>query len=934
MKKLLCFLFLGAAFALNVNAAEKPQPVTVELSANIVKNAPDMPAELNHGLNLKLIDFVDCTDPKDPHGFMDQGTSKLTSGPAGKYRITAAHRHAFFSYMHKTAGKDNPIFIVIEYPDDAVRLMSFMTHDSNRPGGPHLSFSLEGGVYTGEPLPLTNKMQYFTYISWPQDKWTPLLIENFMQSGSSGAASRIWVYEIAGGLPELKLEAPVPGKQRVLDMFFPLAFLATRDYFGRDSKRSVEHMLEYCKYVGINRVTMMVYANQDWGAMCTVPSWDTDDKGYLDDILKTMDAKGGVELLAGVVAVGMYGTVKSKGKDVKDMKPEELKEVILKGFGEFIEKYGKYKSLKGVTLGSLETIGFYNLLEKAGIVKDVVGFIKKKRPDWEVVTYVGNKYLQEPYFDGNTIQGNSSPDMVDIISKWEKEGGSWTGYLAREVAGCLKSWKNEPAEMKKIDGLTVYEMFYPDDHRVHYQYTFQPRAGVYYDVDRSQPRSDNAGSKYGGVFSTFNEGWTGLMEGINFWYRKDWTGPDFNPPLSMSLASLGRVIAHNDRLGITQGTWNVKYFGMETAVRRFAKAFRSLPPETLQDVAGVPDTFKVRWLNYKQKRYISIQSKVPFASEISIDGKIIKLPPYELVTLTDSILTEPKVTVPPCADYKSFVENRVKDYEKAYTDLKAIKENAAPEVYLEPLKDAKKLFGEGKLYSADIALGFGLEKELALRKDILKRPEVKAAKVTSSFELNGNLDNWPKSATDITAAGGEYLAGHVFFPNSWTGPKDLSIRLRLCHDGKTLYIGLEVKDDVLDKTDGCELRFSSSNYMNLKSKLEKWDYAWQIAAPLDKEKFTGEGKNGFKYTCYRTQEGYLVEGTAPLSEMNLSSGESIGFQVSVSDRDKQDNLMSTKKGNVREIVGWARKQNLLYPYKPNFAFWQDARGLGTLNLEK
>ncbi len=148
-----------------------------------------------------------------------------------------------------------------------------------------------------------------------------------------------------------------------------------------------------------------------------------------------------------------------------------------------------------------------------------------------------------------------------------------------------------------------------------------------------------------------------------------------------------------------------------------------------------------------------------------------------------------------------------------------------------------------------------------------------------------------------------------------------------------LYLGLEVRDDVLDKTDGCEFRFSGSNYLNFKSKSEKWDFAWQIDAPLTKEKLSGEGKNGFKYTCYRTSTGYLVEGSAPLAEINVSSGESIGFQVSVSDRDKEDNLMTTKKGADREIVSWARKQNLLYPFKPNFSFWEDARGLGTLILE-
>ena len=40
----------------------------------------------------------------------------------------------------------------------------------------------------------------------------------------------------------------------------------------------------------------------------------------------------------------------------------------------------------------------------------------------------------------------------------------------------------------------------------------------------------------------------------------------------------------------------------------------------------------------------------------------------------------------------------------------------------------------------------------------------------------------------IYADTGDFLACHLYFPNSWTGPDDLSARLRLANDGKTLYV--------------------------------------------------------------------------------------------------------------------------------------------------
>ncbi len=334
-------------------AGKVPTPLTERQLAKIVADAPSPPKRVRMNIPGRLIDFVDFTDPDDPHPIKDNGTSRIVTGPAGKYRVTASHRHAFFSTLYKTAGRDKPVLLVIEYPDDADRVMSFMTHDSTRPGRAHLSFSQEGGVYTGGAFPKTGKMQYFTVLGWVQDDFSPIIAVNFARTGGSAAASRMWVYAV-DKLPELKVDAPDPKNQRTLDMFFPLTFLATRDNFGWKSPKSVDHMVDYGKFIGVNRVTMVVYANQaSWGSSARIPSWDIKHEGELDGILKTLDARGDFGLVAAIVADGMYGNVKSGGKKVADMSPEKAREVLLKGIDEFIDRYGKYKSLKGIALGSM-----------------------------------------------------------------------------------------------------------------------------------------------------------------------------------------------------------------------------------------------------------------------------------------------------------------------------------------------------------------------------------------------------------------------------------------------------------------------------------------------------------------------------------------------------------------------------------------------------
>ncbi len=932
-RNMLATMVAAVSFVLLADAAMAQhggQPVKAvpeAAMARIVDQAPKLPTEMDLGLKTRLIDFIDCTKADDPHDFIDLGSSRVIEGKAGNYRVTAPHRHAFFSYGFRTAGKDKPVLIVIEYPDDEERVISFMTHDSRRAERPHHSFSQETGVYTGGQYPLSNKMRYFTLISWPQDDWSPLLVMNFGNVGGAGAASRIWVYAIDEFEP-LDVDAPADGPQRQLDMFFPLAFLAKRDNFGWQSPKSIEHMVDYMKQIGLTRATMMVYANQGWGAMCTIPAWDADDKGNLDDILTQMDRKGGVKLIAGIVAEGMYGVVKAGGKPVAEMEPEELQAIIIKGLDQFIDRYGKYESMGGLAFGSMEAVGFMDLLRDKGVLQQVVAHVKQRRPDWEVVTYVGNFYLQNPHFGGK-----QSPTAWEVISQWEAsaaDGGNkrdlrdgWPEVMGRRVVENWQRWKRDPAELSKVEGLDVYEMFMPDDHRLHGLYRVLPRQAMLLDTETNQYRSRHADTPYAAIFGTFTEGYIGLHKQVNWHYTKPWTAPEFNPPAEIGMGAWTRALGLRDRTAISAGGWSVKYFGLEPQMRRFARNFRRLPAVEMTDVENLPvDTVRLRWVMHQGKRYVAVISMIPFDSQVTVDGREINLPPYELVSFVDEGQSAPKLEGQPPANYRQWVADRIARYAALLKEVRALNSEAAPAAYDAVLARAQKALEQGRLWRADHELGAGLLGELELRRNILKPVQFRAKRVDQAPAIDGDLGDWPAAIEPLVADNTRWLAGHVYFTNDWLGANDLSARLHLAHDGTHLLLGVQVRDDVHADKDVIRLALSKGGYLDWRGPQQKFDLDLQMSSPKGDEPVISN-RNGIRMAIRRQQGGYVIEAAIPLLEAKFPGGK-LGLLVAISDVDTLVNKSSHS---------WAVKQIMLIPNEPNYPYWNDARTAGEVVLE-
>ena len=847
--------------------------------------APKPPILDRMGLKTTLIDFIDCTDDADPHEMKDLGTSKVVKAKAGTYRVTAPHNHAYFAYRYHTAGKDQPVLLVVEYPDDADRIMNFITHDSSRPYREHLSFSTEGGVYTGGAYPTRGKMQYFTQFVWPQDHVSPLIVGNNNRVGAAAAASRIWVYRV-DEMPPVTVPAPDAASRRELDIFFPLLFLAQRDKFGWKSPRSIEHLADYCRYLGIRRVTAMVYANQSWGAMCKVKAWEAEDDGNLEKVLDVLDRKG-VGFVAGIVADGMYGQTRSNHQKIADMDPAQAEKVLKAGFRELVERYGKYKSFQGIALCSMEAFGFTQMLMDKKLLGTMVEYIHSLRDDLDVIAYAGNAYLQSPHMHKKNKQFVPVRDVWQVITDWESAGGNWTEAMGEVVTQNWTAWKKHPTHLRRLaPRLHVYEQRQPDDFTLSDAYLHLARTGAYFDLARAANVSDAAETPYASIFGTFMEAWYGLKRGRDFWDNKAWLAPEYNPAGPNCRAAWANALANRDRLVISAGSWCVKYFGTEPWMRDFARQFGSLPPVEMRTV---PSTRRarvvVRWAEHRGLRHVHAVSRIPFSQMLSVDGKAITVEPFGLLAWRDAGKGSPKVTFADNAQYTAWLRSRFDAFDELCAAVKKLDPTAAPPAYANALDRARALLNKGQAHEAERTCTFGMAQEMKLRKRILSPTRLEA----------------PRGAVGKTYRfGAKSLQAHVYFPTSWKGEADLSATVTFRNDGKNLYILPTIRDSIAHKKDAAQLYLSPANWRKWRGMRQEFD-------------------------CRPITVTSGREISVPIKDLGVVPGGSVGFVMVVFDVDDE--------GNHPAKHAWAVKQALLTPNEPGFATWSDVRIMGELVIE-
>ncbi len=186
-----------------------------------------------------------------------------------------------------------------------------------------------------------------------------------------------------------------------------------------------------------------------------------------------------------------------------------------------------------------------------------------------------------------------------------------------------------------------------------------------------------------------------------------------------------------------------------------------------------------------------------------------------------------------------------------------------------------------------------------------------------------DLDAWPKTALDIHADNGSYFSTHLYYPNTWTGPANLSARVRMCHDGEKLYIGMKVNDDVLNDKDYLTFWLSRANYRNWRQNSQKVDLLnLSPSVPFKGQPGKGEGEN-YTWSAVPMDGGYYFFASVDLKKLNITPGESVGFLFRLGDHDGTPNIYKAT---------WGMDGVMLIPHSENFVNWSDARTCLELKL--
>lgn len=175
------------------------------------------------GLDLKLVDAIECGKADDSHPFLDDGQSRIVQSVIGAYRETGLaprkekvkvgkstqtenDTESWFSYILKVAHPQVPHLVVVTYPDDAER-QTFIKMVANRPpasyGDKNIQYNQQTagtGYTTGGAMLNTGRMKELKYIVCP-----PKNELSFDVVGKRSAVASVKLYEIANGLPAAKI---------------------------------------------------------------------------------------------------------------------------------------------------------------------------------------------------------------------------------------------------------------------------------------------------------------------------------------------------------------------------------------------------------------------------------------------------------------------------------------------------------------------------------------------------------------------------------------------------------------------------------------------------------------------------------------------------------------------------------------------------------
>jgi hypothetical protein len=163
----------------------------------------------DEGLDLALEDSIDFTDVTSGRESMETDGEAAVAEPTIisenglQYRQTGSNRGALFSHLVTFQHPGEYYLLELDYPDDKQRWFGVSLTSSTMPdlakAGP--------SVWTGHKYPLTGRMQTLRWIYRPDPGPTAINVSNIAKDFPGGAASKLRVHWIRGGLPALRADS-------------------------------------------------------------------------------------------------------------------------------------------------------------------------------------------------------------------------------------------------------------------------------------------------------------------------------------------------------------------------------------------------------------------------------------------------------------------------------------------------------------------------------------------------------------------------------------------------------------------------------------------------------------------------------------------------------------------------------------------------------
>jgi hypothetical protein len=923
-------------------------------AAKLLAEAPPPPADpaaRPADLKLRLVDYIDCTNAKDPHPALGDALGRVRESPIGNYRETGPTAGSWFAYRFRVAAAGRAHVVVLQFPDDEERITALALTQAPSADEAHPAARMEFGYRTGDLLPLTgNMLTRWTFFYPTSDDPAALLVASW-HAHARAALARAWIYvvedaklPIAHGLQAV--HATQEGDSQKKD--------EPATSFGRQGGRydidprvvwsrfggQVDNLVQNMDYLGLGELSVDALQERRFN----YPSVRFGQGGQeIPELLSALDRSGKrlIPVFDPDCTTGVF-TMPGEDQNVADISSGAAR-AAWTNFVEtdFLKPYREQNALAGLMFGGPQGCAAFDVrpdIDQTSFLLDLAAKLKKNYQMRLYQNLAGaspySHYLVTPNADWQPI------------GRWEVSDKPMDQCVTDLVHDYWLNYGFEDSALAAQNAVLLLRQCDRDDAAYfRFGHNPAPRYWLFEAIARSPGVTDLvARGKITGLIAwSTPEKRLLLLRSGEFWWPYIEMAPTIPPAGDDFLAPLSLAVA----AGLEpQTTWLAGAGAQEALhendVRQWLATFRNLP---YRDFSPLPEApaypAAVRTYVLAGTRYLLLANtcpapvKVTFnftaataarfvdqaAAENAARTLVVDLPPWgcRALTVADKIGLESVTEQSPQNEVLLLAR-----LDKFAADLETARRAGVPLAprYGQALKAAQRAVQDKDFAELDRQLHLAVVREPGLRLRLLTerpRAEVVAAP-DAGFKIDGRLDDW-KGITPIRLEAVENLAYNNYAANHWKGPQDLSAELYLAWSEAGLYYALKVVDETPtdDTNESSTLTFSAEAY---KSYSSRPGFDFVLALPRQGDLTAADA------VTRRQGTTTIHEGLIPAAQLGEKlrpvAGRTVGFNLIVCDCDDRTGMpYPWCKSNV---MVWSNRQD-------GYQYWTDAQTCGEITFK-